>query len=265
MEFKKKILIRILYLLFIFILIVVFFSSFINVYEKRNKIVGWIKNKIEPQQQRFAEDAERRNKLAKDIINGGYILLFRHAEREKWIDVTKYDALEMLHGLKGENEYFSKAVCLSDRGLVQARAIGEIVKELKLPYHTVISSPSCRARQTSEIAFGGYDDIKNVFLHYGPFYEDKEEFVQKVKKEILKIENKDNSNIIISAHNGVIRSKKIFDEIENEVDFSKIAGKFMEEGGFIVMKKENNKLIFIDLFISFQKFQRHFRERLLDK
>ena len=184
MKLKKNTRNKILYILFISVLIIIFTSSFINLYEKRSKIVGWIKNKIEPQQKQFAEDKERRNKLAKDILNGGYILFFRHAEREKWIDVTKYDAIEMLNGLKAEDEYFSKAVCLSDRGLVQARAIGEIVKELKLPYHTVVSSPSCRARQTAEIAFGGYDDIKNVFLHYGPFYEDKSEFAQKVKREI---------------------------------------------------------------------------------
>ena len=275
MNKKKIIQPRILYFLFIFILIVIFFSSFINLYEKRNKIVDWIKNKIETQQQLFtkekerrnklAKEKERRNKLAKDIINGGYVLLFRHAEREKWIDVTKYDAMEMLYGFKGESEYFSKAVCLSDRGLVQARAIGEVVKELKLPYHIVVSSPSCRARQTAEIVFGGYNDIKNAFLHYGPFYEDEDEFTQKVKKQILKIKSKDNSNIIISAHNGVIRSKKIFDEIENEVDFSTIAGKFMEEGGFIVMKKNNNKLIFVDLFHTFNNFQYNFRERLSDE
>jgi hypothetical protein len=54
---------------------------------------------------------------ANKILNGGYILHFRHAGREKWIDVQMYDALESdLHN-NGENEsryaendYFSKAL-----------------------------------------------------------------------------------------------------------------------------------------------------------
>ena len=33
-----------------------------------------------------------------------------------------------------------------------------------------------------------------------------------------------------------------------------IAKKFMEEGGFIVMKNDNGKLVFIDIFFSSHKF-----------
>ena len=54
-----------------------------------------------------------KKELANDIISkGGYILLFRHAEREKWIDVKKYDSIEVLNNLKAENEYFSKLYVL---------------------------------------------------------------------------------------------------------------------------------------------------------
>ena len=73
-----------------------------------------------------------------------------------------------------------------------------------------------------------------------------------------------NSNIIISAHNGVIRSTDIFDEIRTQRDFSLIAKKFMEEGGFIVMKNENNRLIFIDVFFTFHDFQLNFQKRPID-
>ena len=78
---------------------------------------------------------------------------------------------------------------------------------------------------------------------------------------LWKFETKQNSNVIISAHNGVIRSTKIFDEIEKEIDFSQIAKKFMEEGGFIVMKKKENKLVFVDLFYTFHDFQLNFQKR----
>ena len=60
-------------------------------------------------------------------------------KEKKWIDVKKYDSIEVLNNLKAENEYFSKAVCLNDRGLIQARAMGEIIDNINLPYHIVVS------------------------------------------------------------------------------------------------------------------------------
>lgn len=252
--FNSKIFRIIVIFIFLISFLIILASSVINIYEKRSRISSFFKHKT---QQDYSVDyiISKQKKLAKDIItNGGYILLFRHAEREKWIDVKKYDSIEVLNNLNAENEYFSKAVCLNDRGLVQARAIGEIIKKIKIPYHVVVSSPSCRARQTAELAFGGYDYIRNIFMHYGPFNDDKKIFIQNVKKEILKIEVKENSNAIISAHNGVIKSTEIFDKIETNMDFSEIGGKFMEEGGFIVMKNENGKLVFVNLFYRFHNF-----------
>ena len=74
------------------------------------------------------------------IIKRWLYFIFRHAEREKWIDVKKYDSIEVLNNLNAENEYFSKAVCLSERGMIQGKAMGEIIKKIDLPYHVVFSS-----------------------------------------------------------------------------------------------------------------------------
>ena len=38
----------------------------------------------------------------------------------------------------------------------------------------------------------------------------------------------------------------------------------MNEGGFIVMKNDNGKLVFVDLFYSFHKFYRNIYERPKD-
>ena len=250
---KSKIIQIFIVLSFLVSFFLILLSSAVHLYQKRFEIFKFLDKKTNTQYQ--PNIVWKQRDLAKDIIsNGGYILLFRHAEREKWIDVKKYDSIEVLNNLNAENEYFSKAVCLSNRGLVQARAMGELIEKINLPYHVVVSSPSCRARQTAELAFGGYDYIKNIFMHYGPFYEDKNEMAKTVKNEILKIEVKENSNAIISAHNGVVRTTDIFDRIDKQVDFSMIAKKFMEEGGFIVMKNDNGKLVFIDVFFSFHKF-----------
>ena len=93
----------------------------------------------------------------------------------------------------------------------------------------------------------------------------KMKWLEKVKEEILKIQPKENSNIIISAHNGVVRATNIFDRIDNKnYDFSNIEGKFMNEGGFIVMKNVNGKLVFVDVFYTFHKFYRNLYERPSD-
>ncbi len=74
-----------------------------------------------------------------------------------------YDALEANVHTNGSNstryaeeDYFDKAVCLNERGKVQARAMGELLNHIKFPIGYVITSPSCRARQTAELAFGGW-------------------------------------------------------------------------------------------------------------
>ena len=255
--FLKSRIVRIFIVLsFLVSFFLILFSSAVHLYQKRSEISKFLNKKINTEYQ--PNIVWKQRDLAKDIIsNGGYILLFRHAEREKWIDVKKYDSIEVLNNLNAENEYFSKAVCLSDRGLVQARAMGELIEKINLPYHVVVSSPSCRARQTAELAFGGYDYIKNIFLHYGPYYEDTKEMAKNVKNEILKIKLKKKSNAIITAHNGVIRTTDIFDKIAKETDFSLIDKGFINEGGFIVMKNDNGKLVFVDVFYTFHKFYKN--------
>ena len=135
---------------------------------------------------------ENDKKWAQEILKGGYLLLFRHAEREKWIDVQMYDALESdLHqnGFNesrfAENDYFDKAVCLNSRGKIQSKAIREVINHSKLPVGFVISSPSCRARQTANLIFGGYQKLDRDLVHYGPYNENQKivEAYKIVKKE----------------------------------------------------------------------------------
>ena len=63
------------------------------------------------------------------LNNPGYILFFRHAEREKWLDVKFYDAIELEDNIAAEEFSFSKAVCLSSRGVEQAKMMGEYFKK----------------------------------------------------------------------------------------------------------------------------------------
>ena len=152
----------------IFLLVApVWVSSFIGLYEDRQKIQEKIRsylptNTVTEEKSKIEQDRY----WAKEIMKGGYILHFRHAERDKWIDVHMYDALESEVHENGYNEsryaefdYFKDAVCLNERGVIQATAMGELLDDINFPIGYIISSPSCRGRQTAEYAFGGYDKL----------------------------------------------------------------------------------------------------------
>tara|TARA_Y100000991_G_C21960475_1_gene344209 strand:- start:727 stop:1506 length:780 start_codon:yes stop_codon:yes gene_type:complete len=207
-------------------------------------------------------NADKDKYWAKEILNGGYILYFRHAERDKWIDVQIYDALEsdlQNNGLNGtryaETDYFENAVCLNERGKIQAKSISEVIKFSKLPIGYVVTSPSCRARQTADIAFGGYDDMKRTLVHKGPYYEvgDRNSFLIKFIKNLPLDKDK---NTIISAHNGVIN----YGLFSNRRFFGEGEGLGLEEGGFYIISKneKQNKLRLEHEFHNFKDFSKFF-------
>ena len=99
------------------------FTSLFYLMINKNIIKERVKNRIIPNYNRNYPEGNDNEEWAKKIKEGGYILFFRHAEREKWIDVQMYDAIETdehNNGKNGtrfaENDFFSKAVCLNERG-----------------------------------------------------------------------------------------------------------------------------------------------------
>ena len=198
--------------------------------------------------------------VARNLLNGGYILHFRHAERDKWINVQMYDALESDVHDNGENstryaenDYFKDAVCLNKRGEIQARAIGEHIKHIGLPIGYVISSPSCRSRQTAELAFGGYDRLDRDLVHRGPYNETETNHISSLKDLYLNLPLNNGTNTIVSAHNKVAH-KDMFDKMES-------SSVQLQEGGFLVISRQDNKLILVHKFYDFLAFQRIFYER----
>ena len=209
-NFKKNNQILILILSISFFIVTI--ASIVFLYEKRNKILKKIFNVSDSKTYVPKKFNKKDEYWANKILKGGYILHFRHAERDKWIDVQMYDVLESHVHDNGpdnsryaENDYFKDAVCLNSRGMIQARAMGEHIKNLNLPISLVVSSVSCRARQTAELAFGGYDVLKKLLVHYGPYNEDAADLSKKLKDYYTSLPVETNNNTIISAHNGLIK------------------------------------------------------------
>ncbi len=244
--------------------LLILFSSLVYLYEKKDSIKFKVYNFFDisyGKEASYYNVPEEDKYWAKEIMNGGYILHFRHAERDKWIDVTMYDSLESdVHdngfdnSRYAENDYFDQAVCLNSRGKIQAKAMGEHLTNIKFPIGNVVSSVSCRSRQTAELAFNGYDSLHRILVHIGPYNETREyrsksliDFYQN-----LKIEK--NKNTIVSAHNSVI-SCEILENKKCPWDFS------LEEGGFYVISKSDSGLILEHEFNNFIDFIRVFYKR----
>ena len=253
-----KIMKQAVYFFFFFLILLLSFSSILYLYEKR----FLIKTLLFPVSQSKYSTNENDIYWANQIMNGGYILHFRHTERDKWIDVQVYDALESdvhKNGINesryAENDYFSNAVCLNERGKIQAKAIGEIIKHIGLPIGVVHSSVSCRARQTAELAFGGYDKLHRILVHKGPYFENETERVKKITKLYKSIKIEENKNAIVSSHGAVI-SCDMF--VNDKCPYDMLT---LEEGGFYVLKNTQAGLVFEYEFHNFNDFNKIFFKR----
>ena len=248
----------------IFSLLIILFSSLLYIYENRVAVKNKAYNLLNIS---LGEDAsyfkvsEQDKYWANQIMKGGYILHFRHAERDKWIDVEMYDALESdVHnnGLNdsryAENDYFAQAVCLNERGIIQARAMGEHLKNIKFPIGNVLSSVSCRSRQTANLAFGGHDSLHRILVHKGPYNETLKMRTKNLIDFYQSIKIEKNLNTIVSAHNSVISCEILINK-NCPWDFS------LEEGGFYIISKSDKGLIFEYEFHNFINFIRVFYKR----
>ena len=233
---------------------VIFINSSLDIYEKRNKV--FYKISKDKERYEYLDSNDEKDKFwAQKIVNGGYILYFRHAEREKWLDVVTYDAVEMINNIDAEKTNFKKATCLSSRGIEQAKIMGEIIDLIGgLNVQEIISSPSCRARQTALYAFKKEaDKFNNDLLHYGPFDEDRKILFKNLRELLLGLNVEKKKNIVITGHNTVMDAP-IFDE-------SKLKDFVIDEGGFVVIEKKGDKLIAQHKFVFFADFAKRLLKR----
>lgn len=266
---------KILFLLTVLVVLPIWVTSIIQIYEDRSKIqdklTSIVINEEDESNTSEADDGKCYSEKscvdehaywAQEIMKGGYILHFRHAERDKWIDVHMYDVLESDVHDKGinqsrlaENEYFKDAVCLNERGEIQSRAMGEHLENIKFPVGYVISSPICRSRQTAELVFGGYDDLDRTLVHRGAHKEDPNQHISNLRELFLDLPLKSGENTIVSSHNSVIHLD-MFDESVLKTDQFEL-----EEGGFYVISNKDGVLTLEHSFYYFRDFIINFYPR----
>lgn len=212
---------------------------------------GYLKKKF------TSENLESNEYWAKEIAKGGYIFFFRHAQREKWNDiVTAYDAYEIVNAIEARGSWIERAVCLTPRGIKDAKLIGIIFEHAKIKINKIFSSPSCRARETAMYAFNRIDMYDPAILH--PTAINNKEYkimAKKLRQLIFNMEKKDGYNNIISGHGNTLDKYYL-----NILDKHKLppAREIMSisESGFHVLEvdRKKNKIYYRYKFKDFRDF-----------
>ncbi len=175
------------------------------------------------------------------IAKGGYILHFRHAQREKWTDVTAFDAIELLKNYDDTSVPFKRATCLTERGVQESQLIGASFEAANVKVDQIISSPSCRSVQTAKHAWGRVDGISNSLLHRTAIAERQHmEFNKELRRVILAMKPAAGSNAVLSGHGGTLRldSGLVIDRNETGEGLDD-----RDETGFVVLENVDGKIV----------------------
>jgi broad specificity phosphatase PhoE len=197
-------------------------------------------------------EKEQRNKhWANKVIGGGYILHFRHAQREKWHDSAAFDAWELAQGIDASKSSFSRATCLTPQGVEEAKLIGNVFRSSGVKVSKVISSPSCRAWQTALHAFGSDYDVSNALLNRTAIMpEQRAEFAKSLRRLLMTVEVPTDSNVVLTGHGATLEwdGKAVIDEDTIGKRRNRM------ETGFFVLERSGDRIIAHYKFTSIREF-----------
>lgn len=115
--------------------------------------------------------------------------------------------------------------------------IGKIFQLAKVPVGTVVSSPSCRAKQTARLAFGRIDLVSNALAHT-PVVNDGNAmaFKSALQRILVSVPLESGKNTAITAHANTLENHP--DLFAEGVEF--LQGQRLVETGFYVIKRERD-------------------------
>ena len=189
---------------------------------------------------------------ANKILKGGYILYFRHAEREKWNTATVYDWEEVNGNLDGRTETWKDAVCLTEKGIEDAKLLGRVLKEINMNVSKVISSPSCRARETAFYALRGPEEVWLSALHATAITDRQESNFKITLKKLLALNAPPpNKNLIVFAHGNTLNTYQ--EDIFVGINFADDKWE-IDELGFFVLQLNKEGIVAQHAFQNFSDF-----------
>ena len=125
--------------------------------------------------------------LLAELLNGGYILYFRHAATDFSQNDERMKSYEDCANQRN----------LIDKGRSDARAIGAAIRELRIPVERVLASPFCRTVETAQLVFGRAEKMQEV--RGGPSAPAGSERYAALRK-ILATPVRAGSNLVVVSH-----------------------------------------------------------------
>jgi hypothetical protein len=182
-----------------------------------------------------------------EMRNGGFILYFRHAQRHKWDTAIAFDVFELATGTDPRRAAFRDAVCLSAQGQEEARMIGSLVALAGVPVGPVLSSPSCRARETAQLAFGRIDGVSPGLVHWPVTNAgNAEAFRAELQRVLVSAPIVPGKNTVITAHGNTLENHPDIFVAGREL----IQSARLSETGFYVIRRDSDGALHV-----VQKFQ----------
>ena len=223
------------------IAIIIFFSGSLSTLFLRS--VNFLSSKKPIEEKKYSDLKSKNLEWVQNLKKGGYIIHLRHAMREKWDTVVAFDAFELQNNDDARNEDYYRAVCLTEKGILESKLVGEVFKRSNIEVSYVVSSPSCRARETAIFAFKRIDQIEPSILHRTAQLESQhKDYGIKLREVLDGINIEEGKNIIISGHGGTLsydlkNGVGIVDinEVENIDD--------RLETGMIIIERKNDQYI----------------------
>lgn len=142
------------------------------------------------------------DELIARIASGGYVIFFRHAER----DATAMATAELV---AADNA----GVCapgseLTGKGMADARAIGTAFQNLGVRVERVYASPTCRTIQMATIAFGSFTTTRS--LTWPDMWTDDERgTLTPMLRDLLGTIPARGTNVVLISHNNVLQAGRI--------------------------------------------------------
>lgn len=210
-------------------------------------------NPLEKNNYTLTENERLNLEWAQKLSQGGYIVHFRHAQREQWNDVFAFDAYELRKGIDASKSSFFRATCLTDQGKEEAKLLGKILRLADVKFSEIISSPSCRARQTSLLAFKRIDGISNSLLHRSAIMKiQHSEFDNELRKLLISLQPKPGSNIALVGHTDtLVYSGNSVLDMDAAVNIN-VEGR--DPTGFVILEKIGTKIYPRYVFKSMKDF-----------
>ena len=189
--------------------------------------------------------------LAQRLKQGGFIFYFRHAQRQKWDSVMAFDVFETAQGIDATRQSYYDAVCLTPQGKEEGKMIGAIMAYANVPIGRVESSPSCRARQTAQFAFGRIDKMNIAFVHTPVTNAtNAPRFEQALREALTHIPIAEGTNTVVVAHGNTLNNNPKIFKAGHE-----FLGEPLQETGFYVIARDaDGALRIVHKFVNLGEF-----------